>query len=130
MQTMTDMVMDFHKLYNAYISEKPELRDKDIAKLRIKLLDEELNEYKEAVYTNNLVEIADALGDIIYVAIGAAISYGIPMEKVFAEIHRSNMDKLDENGNPIINEYGKVVKPSWWQPPDLKTILIEHGANI
>jgi predicted HAD superfamily Cof-like phosphohydrolase len=127
---MSDMVMEFHQVYNTYISEKPELRDKKIAKLRIGLFDEELNEFKEAVYTDNLVEIADAIGDIIYIAIGAAISYGIPIDEVFTEIHRSNMSKLDAHGHPIHREDGKVVKGPNYVPPDIAPILRKYGGAI
>lgn len=130
MRTMHDQVLEFHEIYNAYIGNRPELRDKKIARLRIGLLDEELNEYKEAVYTDNLIEIADSLADLLYVAIGAAISYGIPIDEVFEEVHRSNMSKLDANGKPIHREDGKVIKGPNYFPPDIVSILRKHGGDV
>ena len=130
MRTMTDQVMEFHRVYNAHINKKPELRDKKTARLRIGLLDEELNEYKEAIYTDDLVEIADALADIMYVALGAAISYGIPIDEVFEEVHRSNMSKLDANGKPITREDGKVIKGPHYDPPNIAPILRKYGGDV
>jgi predicted HAD superfamily Cof-like phosphohydrolase len=126
---MYEQVLEFHKAFGLYIGSKPELRDKNISKLRINLLTEEVNEYIEAVDNNDLIEIADAIGDILYIAIGSAISYGIPIDEVFDEIHRSNMSKLDENGKPMHREDGKVIKSSLYSPPSLEPIIFGSSSN-
>jgi len=115
-------VRDFHQAFGQRIGEKPELPDIEERKLRIKLLDEEVFEYTDAEYADDLVEIADALADIIYIACGTAVSYGIPLDDVFAEVHRSNMAKLVD-GKVIRREDGKIQKPEGWTPPDIKGVL-------
>jgi len=85
-------------------------------------LQEEVDEYLTAEQEDNLVEIADALADIIYIACGTAVSYGIPLDKVFEEVHRSNMAKLVD-GKPLKREDGKVIKPVGWTPPDIAGVL-------
>ena len=115
-------VRDFHQAFGQRIGEKPELPDIEERKLRIKLLDEEVFEYTDAEYADDLVEIADALADIIYIACGTAVSYGIPLDDVFAEVHRSNMAKLVD-GKVIRREDGKVQKPEGWTAPDIKGVL-------
>ena len=115
-------VKDFHQAFGQRIGEKPELPDIEERKLRIKLLDEEVFEYTDAEYADDLVEIADALADIIYIACGTAVSYGIPLDDVFEEVHASNMAKLVD-GKVIRRADGKVQKPEGWQPPDIKRIL-------
>ena len=121
MSYFTD-VRDFHQAFGQRVGEKPELPDIEERKLRIKLLDEEVLEYTDAEYADNLVEIADALADIIYIACGTAVSYGIPLDDVFAEVHRSNMAKLVD-GKVIRREDGKIQKPAEWTPPDIRSIL-------
>ena len=115
-------VRDFHQAFGQRIGEKPELPDIEERKLRIKLLDEEVFEYTDAEYADDLVEIADALADIIYIACGTAVSYGIPLDDVFAEVHRSNMAKLVD-GKVIRREDGKVQKPEGWTAPDIRSVL-------
>jgi len=115
-------VRDFHQAFGQRIGEKPELPSIEERKLRIKLLDEEVFEYTDAEYADDLVEIADALADIIYIACGTAVSYGIPLDDVFAEVHRSNMAKLVD-GKVIRREDGKVQKPEGWTAPDIKSVL-------
>jgi predicted HAD superfamily Cof-like phosphohydrolase len=90
--------------------------------LRIRLLREEFDEYIKAENEDDIVEIADALADIIYIACGTAVSYGIPLDKVFDEVHRSNMAKLVD-GKPIRRDDGKVLKPEGWTPPDTKSAV-------
>ena len=86
-------------------------------KLRLDLIKEELNELEEAVKTKNLKEIADALTDILYVTYGAGHAFGINLDKCFEEVQNSNMSKLDENGKPIYNDAGKVMKgPNYFKP--------------
>jgi predicted HAD superfamily Cof-like phosphohydrolase len=116
-------VKKFHKSFGQRIGKKPEFPDMAERELRGKLLTEEFKEYIEAEHTNDLIEVADALADIIYIACGTAVSYGIPLDKVFEEVHRSNMAKLGPDGKPIYREDGKVMKPEGWTPPDIKSIL-------
>jgi len=122
MSNMFKDVMDFHKAFGQKVGDKPELPDINERGLRMKLLREEFEEYMEAEEENDLVEIADALADLIYIACGTAVSYGIPLDKIYDEVHRSNMSKL-VNGKPIYREDGKVMKPEGWSPPDIKGIL-------
>jgi predicted HAD superfamily Cof-like phosphohydrolase len=131
-QSMTEMVLEFHQVYEAYIGDKPALRDKEISKLRIELLREEFNEYCAGVEEGNLVEIADGLADIIYVALGAAISYGIPIDKIFDTVHRSNMSKLGADGKPMRRYDGKILKgPTYFEPKaEITRILRDYGAEI
>ena len=119
---MTDMyndVKDFQVAFGLNVGAKPELPSADERRLRARLLEEEYDEYLEAEWKDDIVEIADALADIIYIACGTAVSYGIPLDRVFAEVHRSNMAKLVD-GKPIRREDGKILKPEGWTPPDTK----------
>lgn len=115
-------VKDFQTAFRLNQSTKPLLPNEEERKLRIKLLREEFEEYLEGEENNDLVEIADALADLIYIACGTAVSYGIPLDVVFDEVHRSNMAKL-VNGKPIYREDGKVLKPEGWTPPDVERII-------
>lgn len=130
MMTMTQMVMQFHETYGTLISTKPVLPDSNVRELRKKLLIEELEEYLEGEENNDIVEIADALADLIYVALGAAISYGIPIDAVFEEVQRSNMSKLGEDGKPIYRADGKVLKGPGFFEPDLAKIIRDHGGDV
>jgi len=115
-------VKDFHQAFGQRVGETPELPSKEERELRKKLLAEEYSEYVVAEYHNDIVEIADALADIIYIACGTAVSYGIPLDRVFSEVHRSNMAKLVD-GKVIRRSDGKVQKPDGWTPPAIKAIL-------
>jgi len=115
-------VRDFHQAFGQRIGEKPEFPDREERILRRKLITEEFNELTDAEYANDLVEVADALADIIYIACGTAVSYGIPLDDVFAEVHRSNMAKLVD-GKVIRREDGKIQKPEGWTAPDIKSVL-------
>jgi predicted HAD superfamily Cof-like phosphohydrolase len=115
-------VKDFHQAFGQRVGETPELPSKDERELRRKLLAEEYTEYVVAEYNNDIVEIADALADIIYIAAGTAVSYGIPLDRIFTEVHRSNMAKLVD-GKVIRRSDGKVQKPEGWTPPNIKNIL-------
>lgn len=96
--------------------------------LRGKLIIEELEEYRDACRSKNIVEIADAIGDMLYLVLGAAVEHGLEIEPVFDEIHRSNMSKLGENGLPIRREDGKVLKgPNYFKPNISKTLV--HSMN-
>ena len=110
---MTDMynaVKDFHRAFGQRIGEKPELPDLPEREMRHRLLQEEFTEYQEAEADNDIIEIADALADIIYIACGTAVSYGIPLNELFDEVHRSNMAKL-VNGEVLRRADGKIHKP-------------------
>ncbi len=124
-------VAAFHKAFLQQDGEKPRLIDVDSYDLRFKLMKEENEEYLEACAANNLVDIADALGDQLYILCGTILRHGMQniIEDVFDEIHRSNMSKLDENGNPIFREDGKILKSSRYFKPDLSKIVIASLAD-
>ncbi len=125
-KTQYEKVRDFHNIYNAHIEEKPTLPKEDIRKLRFALLEEEWQEYVEAEKENDIVGIADALADMIYIINGTAVSYGIPLDEVFSEVHNSNMSKLGEDGKPILREDGKVLKGPNYFRPNIKGIIDKH----
>jgi predicted HAD superfamily Cof-like phosphohydrolase len=114
--------MDFHRSFGQRVGRIPELPGEAERSLRAKLLAEEYYEYKDAERNNDIVEIADALADIIYIACGTAVSYGIPLDKIFEAVHNSNMAKLVD-GKPLRREDGKVLKPEGWTPPQIEAIL-------
>ena len=125
---MSDMsnfnkVKAFMNTYGQDIKEKASFPEDSIVQLRVDLIEEELNELKEAIKNNDIVEVADALTDILYVTYGAGHSFGVNLDKCFDEVQRSNMSKLGEDGNPIYNDSGKVMKGSNYSPPDLKKII-------
>ncbi|SHE75990.1 Predicted phosphohydrolase, Cof family, HAD superfamily [Psychroflexus salarius] len=122
-------VKKFHKSFGLTINETPKASlGNDINLLRYKLMREENEEYLEAAQNNDLVEVADALGDMLYILCGTMISHGMQdkIEAVFDEIQRSNMSKLDENGKPIYREDGKVLKGSNYFKPNLKQFFNEQ----
>lgn len=100
----------------------------DLAELRIRLLNEEAEEFAEAARAGDLVGVADALADVVYVAYGTALTYGIDLDEVLAEVHRSNMSKLDADGRPILRDDGKVVKSDRYTPPDVAGVLARQVA--
>ena len=107
----------FMKTFGQEVKIKPSLSSDKINKLRIDLIKEELGELQEAMKNNDLLEVADALTDILYVTYGAGHAFGIDLDKCFDEVQNSNMSKLDENGKPIYNESGKVMKgPNYFKP--------------
>lgn len=101
----------------------------DVKELRCALVEEEAAELRDAVEADDIVGIADAIGDLLYVVHGAALTFGIPVAEVFAEVHRSNMTKLGRDGEPILRADGKVMKGPDYSPPDLAPILRAHGAT-
>lgn len=115
-------VLEFHHTFGSPYRNKPTLISNDEANLRYELLREELNELMMAMNNHDLVEIADALGDILYVTYGAAIQYGIPLDDVVDEIHRSNMTKLD-NGKVVKRSDGKILKGPNYEPPNIRRVL-------
>ena len=107
----------FMKTFGQEVKDKPAFSTDKINKLRIDLIKEELEELTEAMKNNDLLEVADALTDILYVTYGAGHAFGIDLDKCFEEVQNSNMSKLDENGKPIYNESGKVMKgPNYYKP--------------
>ena len=120
-----DMLREFHVAYglpNNIMVRRP---TQSQSKLRQDLLVEEMIEYLQAEREHKIVDIADALADIVYIAIGTAVAYGIPFDEVFKEVHRSNMSKLDESGLPIYRGDGKVLKGENFTPPNLEDILFK-----
>jgi NTP pyrophosphatase (non-canonical NTP hydrolase) len=105
------------------VKTKAEFPDNETIALRLELIQEELNELREAIGNADIVEVADALTDILYVTYGAGHAFGIDLDKCFQEVQESNMSKLDHNGDPIYREDGKVMKgPNYFQP-DLTSIV-------
>jgi hypothetical protein len=123
-------VWEFHEAFDLVRSKAVGFPSDEVRALRIKLLREEWEEYLEGEDNDDLVEIADALADIVYIAYGTAVAYGIPLDEIFSEVHRSNMSKLDNNGKPIYREDGKVMKSSRYSPPDVQGILVKYGYPI
>jgi len=109
----------FMKTFGQEVKTKPSFSSDKINKLRIDLIKEELDELQEAMKNNDLLEVADALTDILYVTYGAGHAFGVDLDKCFDEVQNSNMSKLGENGEPIYNESGKVMKGPNYFKPDL-----------
>ena len=118
-----DDVKTFMQTFGQEVKIKAEFPEEKIVKLRYHLIKEELNELQNAIKTKDLKEIADALTDILYVTYGAGHAYGIDLDKCFSEVQRSNMSKLDEDGKPIYNEKGKVMKGSKYFEPNLRQFI-------
>ena len=121
--TNFEKVKIFMKTFGQEVKEKSSFSSDKINKLRINLIKEELEELKIAIYTKNLVEVADALTDILYVTYGAGHAFGINLDRCFDAVQQSNMSKLDDNGNPIYNDSGKVMKGPKYFKPDLSKFL-------
>ena len=113
----------FMKTFGQEVKITSSLSSEKINNLRISLINEELEEFKEAIRNNDLKEAADALTDILYVTYGAGHAFGINLDKCFDEVQRSNMSKLDEDGKPIYNELGKVMKGPKYFKPNLNKFL-------
>ena len=114
----------FMKTFGQEVRDKPSFSTEKINKLRIDLIKEELEELTEAMKNKDLLEVADALTDILYVTYGAGHAFGINLDKCFQEVQNSNMSKLDEKGKPIYNEHGKVMKGPNYFKPDLSKFVI------
>ena len=113
----------FMKTFAQEVKIKPSLSNKKINELRISLINEELEEFKEAIKNDDLKEAADALTDILYVTYGAGHAFGINLDNCFEEVQKSNMSKLDQDGKPIYNEAGKVMKGPKYFKPDLTKFI-------
>ncbi len=116
-------VKTFMNTYGQEVKNTPEFPDSKIVQLRIDLIEEELNELKEAINNKDIIEVADALTDILYVTYGAGHSFGVDLDSCFDEVQQSNMSKLDDDGQPIYNDDGKVMKGPNYFAPNLKKIL-------
>ena len=121
--TNFDKVGTFMKTFGQEVKTKPSFSTDKINKLRLDLIKEELTELTEAMNNKDLLEVADALTDILYVTYGAGHAFGINLNKCFEEVQNSNMSKLDENGKPIYNEHGKVMKGPNYFKPDLSKFV-------
>ncbi len=113
----------FMKTFGQEVKNKPSFSTEKIKQLRISLIQEELDELKEAMTNNDLLEVADALTDLLYVTYGAGHAFGIDLDKCFNEVQNSNMSKLGEDGKPIYNEFGKVMKGPNYFKPDLSKFV-------
>ena len=111
------------KTFGQEVKDKPSFSTDKINKLRLDLIKEELSELTEAMNNKDLLEVADALTDILYVTYGAGHAFGINLDKCFEEVQNSNMSKLDDNGKPIYNEHGKVMKGPNYFKPDLTKFI-------
>ena len=116
-------VKKFMVTFSQVVRTKPQFPDDKTMQLRFDLIKEELNELEHAMKTKNLKEIADALTDILYVTYGAGYAYGINLDKCFKEVQRANMSKLGNDGKPIYNEKGKVMKGPNYSEPNLKPFV-------
>ena len=121
--TNFEKVRLFMKTYGQEVKDKAGFSDAKTNKLRIDLIKEELEELTEAMQDENLLEVADALTDILYVTYGAGHAFGIDLDKCFDEVQNSNMSKLGEDGKPVYNEAGKVMKGPNYFKPDLSKYL-------
>ena len=121
--TNFEKVGKFMKTFGQEVKNKPGLSSEKINNLRISLINEELEEFKEAIKNNDLKEAIDALTDILYVTYGAGHSFGVNLDECFDEVQKSNMSKLGEDGKPIYNEAGKVMKGPSYFKPDLSKFI-------
>ena len=116
-------VKKFMETFGQEIKTKAEFPPDKIVKLRYDLIKEEVDEFEQALKERNLKEVADSLTDILYVTYGAGHAFGIDLDKCFDEVQRSNISKLDENGKPIYNQDGKVMKGPRYFEPNLKKFI-------
>ena len=121
--TNFEKVKTFMKTFGQEVKEKSSFSSDKINELRFNLIKEELEELRIAMDNKNLVEVADALTDILYVTYGAGHAFGINLDKCFNEVQQSNMSKLDDHGNPIYNDSGKVMKGPKYFKPDLSKFI-------
>lgn len=121
--TNFELVGDFMQVFGQEIKDEPQIPDWNTCSLRLDLITEEVRELEIALANEDIVDIADALTDILYVVYGAGHSFGIDLDACFSEVHRSNMSKLGQDGKPIYREDGKVLKGPDYSDPDLGAIL-------
>lgn len=116
------MVRDFHEQFGVPVGDGPALRD---AGLRASLIAEEAAETIEAIGNRDIVAAVDGLADLIYVALGAAVTWGVDLGPIFDEVHRTNMAKVGGRTRPD----GKILKPEGWEPPRIRDLLLEQGER-
>jgi predicted HAD superfamily Cof-like phosphohydrolase len=117
-------VRAFHRAFDLPAPDRPTASVRtDVRLSREALMGEELRELVQAMRAEDLVEIADGLGDLLYVVFGTAVVYGMPIDEIFEEVHRSNMTKLGADGRPMIGEHGKRLRGPNYQPPQLRPLL-------
>ena len=118
-----ELVGDFMESMEQDVLIRPSFPEDSVQKLRLDLVEEELEELQYAIDNQNMVDTADALTDLLYVVYGAGHAFGIDLDDCFKEVHQSNLSKLGPDFRPIKREDGKVLKPDTYFPPDLKTVL-------
>ena len=118
-----EKVGDFMEAFNQEVLYVPTLPDFNLAALRLDLIEEEVQELRDGLGKGSLLEVADALTDILYVVYGAGHAFGIDLDDCFNEVHRSNMTKLGEDGRPLYRDDGKVMKGPNYEEPDLKQFV-------
>ena len=125
MKKQLDSVKEFHEAFGQANGLYVKNLNQDEFELRYRLMAEENDEYLQACKDNNIDEIADALGDQLYILCGTILKHGLQhkIQLIFSEIHRSNMSKLDADGKPVLREDGKILKSNRYFPPDIKKIL-------
>ena len=121
--TNFEKVKNFMQTFGQEVKNKPSFSSEKINNLRYDLIKEELEELKEALDKKDLIEVADALTDILYVTYGAGHAFGINLDDCFEEVQQSNMSKLDNEGKPIYNDAGKVMKGPKYFKPDLSKFI-------
>ena len=122
-----EAVKEFHEIYSVPMRDSPGLPPLLIRNLRKSLIMEEALEIYEAIIRDDIIEIADGLADLVYILYGTALAYGIPLDDVIEEVHRSNLTKLGEDGKPIYSEHGKVTKGPNFEPPNIQKVLETRG---
>jgi predicted HAD superfamily Cof-like phosphohydrolase len=127
LRKVRDMVREFHEKFNLPAPDELTEISTDRIMLRMKLIDEERDEVEEEMYHGTLATIAKELGDLVYVAYGAALEYGVDLDPVIEEIHRSNLTKLGDDGKPIVRWDGKVLKGPHYEEADIASVI---GQNV
>lgn len=122
-ERVADLVREFHETFGLPMRDSPRLAHWPLAATRQRLLEDEVNEVDEAAKGGDLPGIAQELADVVYVAYGTALTYGIDLDAVLAEVHRANMSKLDADGEPILRADGKVLKSALYRAPDIAAVL-------
>lgn len=123
MESNHQKVKEFHEKFGHPAPSRPALPEPALATLRFDLIHEEFNEIIEAYYSGDLVEFADGVADLLYVVYGLGIVAGLPVDRLFAEVHASNMSKLGRDGKPILRQDGKILKGEDYWPPNIEKIL-------
>ena len=118
-----ELVGDFMESMEQDVLIRPSFPEDSVQRLRLDLIEEELDELQYGIDNQDMVEVADTLTDLLYVVYGAGHAFGIDLDDCFKEVHKSNLSKLGPDFRPIKREDGKVLKPDTYFPPDLKTVL-------